>query len=406
MTPKLSSLVLAGLVPLLSLTACGPSASPGGAGSEALTAASSLSVTNLNDKGPGSLRQAIIDAASGATITFAVTGQINLTTGELPVNGQLVVSGPGESLLTVSARQAGSALARVFNNIGQLTISGLTLRDGAVNTGVGGGILNAGTLVVRNVTFRANQAQNGAAIYNSPGAQLQVDSSTFDSNATQYVDTGTAANGAGIYNAAPGSVATITGSTFNSNITHDHGSALYNEATMTVTNSTMTLGQARDSAVYSKNGTLSLNNATITQNVGKQTANGLIRAGGIVNISNTLIAQNRSISTPLSDCNGGVTSLGHNLVGEASACGIKPAAGDLLGTSTAPIDAKLGPLQNNGGPTTTHALLTGSPAIDFGSAAALGTAGACAATDQRGVARPRDGDLNGSAVCDTGAFEK
>ena len=70
-------------------------------------------------------------------------------------------------------------------------------------------------------------------------------------------------------------------------------------------------------------------------------------------------------------------------------------------------DPKLGPLTNNGGPTETRALLHGSPAIDAGNPATPGSGGnACEATDQRGVARPQDGDADGVATCDIGAFER
>jgi len=70
-----------------------------------------------------------------------------------------------------------------------------------------------------------------------------------------------------------------------------------------------------------------------------------------------------------------------------------------LGDQNNVTDLQLGPLQDNGGPTQTHALLPGSPAIDA-------VVGACAVTqDQRGVSRPQDGDANGSAICDSGAFE-
>jgi hypothetical protein len=97
---------------------------------------------------------------------------------------------------------------------------------------------------------------------------------------------------------------------------------------------------------------------------------------------------------------GTFVSGGHNLIGvvDGFATGFG-AASDQLGTSSDPLDPLLGPLANNGGPTQTHALLAGSPAIDKGD-----NTGA-PATDQRGVARPRDGDGNGSLLVDIGAFE-
>jgi hypothetical protein len=97
-------------------------------------------------------------------------------------------------------------------------------------------------------------------------------------------------------------------------------------------------------------------------------------------------------------------------------CSIISATGDLIGTAASPIDALLGSLADNGGPTVgaptssspllTHALLTGSPAIDAGNPDTPGSGGtACEATDQRGFARPEDGDSNGSSLCDIGALE-
>src|SRR5207253_6831744 len=90
------------------------------------------------------------------------------------------------------------------------------------------------------------------------------------------------------------------------------------------------------------------------------------------------------------------------LVGNKDGCGglANGLNGNLVGTGGSPLDAKLAPLADNGGPTLTRALLGDSPAIDAGNAATPGSGGvACAATDQRGVLRPF------GSHCDMGAFE-
>ena len=89
------------------------------------------------------------------------------------------------------------------------------------------------------------------------------------------------------------------------------------------------------------------------------------------------------------DCRGTLTSLGHNLIGDDTGCGFAPVTGDLV--NSVPL---LGLLRDNGGPTFTHALLPGSPAIDAGDDAR------CPSTDQRGVPRPQ------GAACDIGAYER
>jgi hypothetical protein len=95
---------------------------------------------------------------------------------------------------------------------------------------------------------------------------------------------------------------------------------------------------------------------------------------------------------------------GSNLLGAVDQfCILMPTFGvdvtDLRGTVESPLDPLLGPLADNGGPTLTHALLPGSPAIDGGDATS------CLSTDQRFLDRPVDGDGDGMAVCDIGAFE-
>ena len=81
------------------------------------TQAATITVTNTNDSGAGSLRQAIADAHDGDTIDFGVTGTITLTTGELLVNKSVSISGPGLDNLTVDGNHA----TRVFHVSGGVT---------------------------------------------------------------------------------------------------------------------------------------------------------------------------------------------------------------------------------------------------------------------------------------------
>ncbi len=114
-------------------------------------------------------------------------------------------------------------------------------------------------------------------------------------------------------------------------------------------------------------------------------------------LQNSIVAGNTANSSP--DCNGTPTSGGHNLLGNNSGCGglTDGANGDRVGTGAAPLDPRLGPLQDNGGPTPTQALLPGSPALGSNPNGCQDDAGNPLATDQRGF--PRAG------ACDAGAFQ-
>ncbi len=113
------------------------------------THATTITVTNTNDSGLGSLRQALHDANDGDTINFAITGTITLTSGGLPVNKSLMISGPGKDQLSIDGNQA-LVVFGIFPDK-TATISGLTIRNGQT------GILNeAGTLTVSYCAVSGN----------------------------------------------------------------------------------------------------------------------------------------------------------------------------------------------------------------------------------------------------------
>jgi hypothetical protein len=125
--------------------------------------------------------------------------------------------------------------------------------------------------------------------------------------------------------------------------------------------------------------------------------NGNAPSGDLKSAENTMISgdfftDGATLPTP-DDCYGALNSLGHNLIQTTSNCAI---GGTTIGNLTG-LDPLLGPLQNNGGPTQTRALLHGSPAID------AGDNNLCSASDQRGFVRPINGGI--SLTCDIGAFE-
>jgi len=113
-----------------------------------------------------------------------------------------------------------------------------------------------------------------------------------------------------------------------------------------------------------------------------------IRVGGAASLRGTIIAGHTA-----ANCDAAVNTLGHNLE-DADTCGLQTGSNDLIG-----IDPLLATLGFHGGSSPTHAIEVDSPALDAGEITGA------PATDQRGVIRPIDGDLDGSAICDMGAFE-
>lgn len=291
--------------------------------------ANTIIVTNTADSGPGSLRQAIADAASGDTITFAVTGTITLTSGQLviPEYKTLTITGPDSPGLTIS----GNNTSRIIfvDYWATLTLSRLTLTNGD-SVCCGAAIRNCAILNLIEVTITDNAVHfnnclgcGGAGILNEPGATLAITNTTISGNHALGANN----TGGGINN-------------------------------------------------YSA---LTLNNVTITNNYAA-TGGGIFSAPATTtNVQNTITANNAGSVTG-ADCSGSgaFNSRGYNLIGDTTGCTI---TGTMTGNITN-VDAMLGPLANYGGLTKTQALFLGSPAIDAGSDAT------CALTDQRGVLRP------------------
>jgi hypothetical protein len=271
----------------------------------------------------------------------------------------------------------------------------LTLKNSIVRnniqtcSGGGGGIFTDGTTTLNDSMVSDNI---GGGISNGSGA-LTLNESIISGNIND-------SSGGGISNA---SIAILNNSTVNSNTTnYNSGGGISNSGGMLSLNNTTVSGNnaanGGGGGIYNINGTTTLKNSTIAGNTSALSYGGgiysdLAGGGGTVNLQNTIVAGNTGYFTQ--DVYGDITSLGYNVIGDATNSGFTPATGDLTN-----VDPLLGPLQVNGGPTLTHALLPGSPAIDAGNPAGCSDQdGNPLTTDQRGVARPQ------GARCDIGAFE-
>ena len=324
--------------------------------------ATTITVTNTNDSGPGSLRQALADANDRYTIDFAVTGTIGLTSSELTIDKSITISGPGPDMLAVS--RSSNTQFRIFHVVpGQIvSIQGLTISGG--NADIGGGILNdQATLTLTNCSVVNNVAsQEGGGIGTAfAGGSLTIVNCTISGNSAVAPGFITVGYGGGISGGG-----TITNSTITGNYSGSVGGGV--GFVGTISNCTISgnsvfgsplKGPGLGGGIYASGGTIS--SCTISGNTINFYGNG----GGICNngtleIGNTILNTGEAFWVNIFNNGGTITSVGYNLSNDDGG-GYLNGPGDQINT-----DPLLGPLQDNGGPTFTHELLSGSPAIDAG----------------------------------------
>lgn len=312
----------------------------------------------------------------------SVSGTVVVQNSEFATHAGTGVSiGDGNAVISATRFISNGTGLSVGN--GTVSLTGSTVAGNARN----GAAVFTGALTVSDTDFtdNTNIFANCAALCSAFGnvGTLSVTRSRFVDN----VSTSSVGGASAIY---AGNIVTVTDSLFTGNRTTGTSTGTINVSTgspdtrLTIGNSTLSANSNTGSitstaAIIAIGSAADVRVANVT--VAGNTGVGLARTNGTLAVTNTIVAANS-----VANCAGTITNGGHNL-----------ASAGCPGFTTG--DPKLGPLADNGGPTLTYALLTDSPAIDAGDNAA------CPAADQRGVARPQDGDGNGTATCDVGAFE-
>ena len=400
---------------------------------------------------------------AGGTIDFSLSDCpciITLTSGELFIDKDITVKGPGANLLTISAGENPFRVIRIEGppGLGHITvkIDGIRIADGRGGTEegpsltVGGGIfnLNADTTIANSIIAN-NRASSGGGAVNRTGVLRLVASSVVGNSGhgggirtvdgtvivsdSRFTDnqswTGLGSMGGAIL--SDGSLLSVYNTTFTRNSgVYFGGVALWNNSTAEISNSSFYTNESGIGTIGGS-GTVNMVNSTISGNAGGSViANGrmnitsctivrnydfgimggeiipggvIVGTGGDVTVRNSIIAENESGDIGHLDSGTLIKSGGYNLVGDPrNFAHTFTQTGDLTGTAASPRDPMLLPLADNGGFTQTHRLRLDSPAVDSGFAFGENQ-------DQLGAARSRDFDnienVFGGDGTDIGAAE-
>ena len=362
-----------------------------------------------------SLREAIVDAdaAAGGDVVNAPAppaGQnYELELGQLTINDDLTLTGGGASTTTIDA----NGLNRVIfigevPNTPEVEINGVTITGGVATNGAGIRLFG-GQLVLRKSVVAGNNAfseamfpGSGGGMRIETGGAAFVEETTFRDNVAQNFDN-MGGSGGGIWNEG---VLTLHKSTIGPDNTVEGGGAgsgsqpavgagIGGLGSMLVVNSTISGNtvldgiDGRGGGIFFGGSGGVIGNSTLVENTveGQGGAGGNIAAGDVT-LGHTLLAG--GVAASGANCGTPLTSAGHNLESPTGQCGLSGALFDQAGVA----DPLLGPLAQNDGITSTHALREGSPAIDAGA-----TTCPPPDTDQRGLVRAQ------GPACDVGAYE-
>ncbi len=388
------------------------------------SAATSYVVTNCSGSviDTGSLPYAVsqANANGGGDITFSVN--CTSSTPILPASSTpMVISNPGTYTITGNGQANtvidGNGATTIFSLSGNgvsVTLVGLGIQHGlttsttvgsSITVGVGASvsvvssaitqqassssgaaIVNSGTLNLQSSSVSSNSTRGraGSVIFND--GRVELVNSTFNGNSTCCLGN--------LQNSSNGYMS-IDRSTFSSNSTSNNGGAIYNQGQLVIYSSTFWQNTATTgAAILSSGGSVSITSSTVLNNSTTGTGGGGIKkTGGTISLLGDIVAGSSALS---GNCQGTMTDLGYN-ISDDSTCGFT-ATGSVNSSPT--LDASLGTLAKNGGPTQTILPALGSPAIGaipFGTT--VGSIQICGLPDQRGYS------VSSPSPCDIGAVQ-